>query len=67
MDNQAKMLFDIADAETKKLQVKQGREARGITSTQVQGLIIALGTMLDKLVAIAEVRTQERQEKKDNG
>lgn len=54
--NQAKMLFDIADAEAKKLQVEKGREPKGIRSTQVKGLIVALGTMFDKLVDIAEQR-----------
>lgn len=52
--NQTKLLFDLANDEAKKLQVKQGREPDGIRSTQVQGLIIALGTMLDTLAQYAE-------------
>jgi len=57
--NQTKLLFDIASSHAKELQKKQGRPEKGIVSTQVQGLIIALGTMLDKLVDIAEQKAKK--------
>ena len=42
-----KLLFDLANDEAKILQRKQGRSEKGIVSTQVQGLIIALGKHLE--------------------
>lgn len=43
-----KILFDLASEAAKKLQIKQGRHPKGIVSTQVQGLIIALSVLLEK-------------------
>ena len=68
--NQAQILFDIADEEAKKLQKSKGLPEMGIDSTQVQGLIVALGTMLDKLVDVAEQKAKaktplERQAEKE--
>lgn len=60
--NPTKLLFDIASEHAKKLQKKQGREERGIVSTQVQGLIIALGDLLGKLAEIEEKKAQYRSE-----
>lgn len=47
--NPIKLLFNIANEEAKKLQKKQGRPEIGIVSTQVKGLIIALGKHLELL------------------
>lgn len=52
----AKILFDLANDEAKILQKKQGRLEKGIVSTQVQGLIIALGTHIDYLLSVIEKR-----------
>ncbi len=40
-------LFKLANEQAKKLQIKQGRDPKGIVSTQVQGLIIALVDLLE--------------------
>lgn len=42
-------LFQKADNEASKLQGKQGRTPKGITSTQVQGLIIAMALEIERL------------------
>ena len=53
--NQTKLLFDIANDEAKKLQAKRGDiQPKGIVSTQVQGLILAIGGMFDKLAEVGE-------------
>ncbi len=40
-------LFKLANDQAKKLQIKQGRDPKGIVSTQVQGLILALVVLLE--------------------
>lgn len=44
-----KLLFDLANNEAKTLQKLQNRSQKGIVSTQVKGLIIALGKHLEYL------------------
>jgi hypothetical protein len=44
--NPAQILYDLANEEAKKLQIRAGRPPEGIKSTQVKGLIIALGNYL---------------------
>ncbi len=51
----SKTLFDLADACAKKLQKKQGRPEKGIVSTQVQGLIIALGLVFEEIGVVDDM------------
>ena len=44
----AEMLLALADKRAREVQVKRGDEEYGITSSQMQGLILALGDMLDE-------------------
>lgn len=50
-----KLLLDSAVEEAKKLQKEKGLPEKGIETTQVLGLIVALGKIFDKIPDLAHV------------